>query len=68
LGRYRRIDVPGVRGTAAARIDDHGEIVGFYRDTHENPNTAADDRGFLLDRRGRGHHDRRRRRVLGYVL
>jgi probable HAF family extracellular repeat protein len=52
-GRYRRIDVPGARGTAAARINDSGEIVGYYSDTSENPNVAGDSRGFLLDRRGR---------------
>jgi uncharacterized membrane protein len=52
-GRFRRIDVPGARGTAAARINDLGEVVGHYSDTNENPNTATDIRGFLLDRRGR---------------
>jgi uncharacterized membrane protein len=52
-GRYRRIDVPGARGTAAARINDLGQIVGYYSDTGDNPNAATDSRGFLLDGRGR---------------
>ena len=56
-GQFRRIDVPGAKGTAAARINDQGEIVGFYSDTKENPNTATDIRGFLLDRTGRLRQD-----------
>ena len=52
-GRFRRIDVPGAMGTAAARITDHGQIVGYYSDTNDNPSAAVDLRGFLLDRRGR---------------
>jgi uncharacterized membrane protein len=52
-GRFRRIDVLGAKGTAATRINDLGEIVGYYSDTNDNPNTADDIRGFLLDRRGR---------------
>jgi uncharacterized membrane protein len=52
-GRYRRITVPGAAGTAASRINDHREIVGYYSDTSENPGVATDIRGFLLDRRGR---------------
>jgi uncharacterized membrane protein len=52
-GRFRRIDVPGAKGTAATRINDRGQIVGFYSDTNDNPGTASDIRGFLLDRRGR---------------
>ena len=51
-GRFRRIDVPGARGTAAARINDHGQIVGYYSDTNDNPHAAVDLRGFLLDSRG----------------
>jgi uncharacterized membrane protein len=34
-------------------INDHGQIVGYYSDTGDNPNAAADSRGFLLDSRGR---------------
>ena len=52
-GRFRRIDVPGAAGTAATRINDAKEIVGYYSDTNDNPGTATDGRGFLLDRRGR---------------
>ena len=52
-GRFRRVDVPGAAGTAAARINDHGQIVGYYSDTNDNPHAATDLRGFLLDRRGR---------------
>jgi uncharacterized membrane protein len=52
-GRFRRIDVPGAKGTVASRNNDRGQIVGSYSDTNENPNTALDVRGFLLDRRGR---------------
>jgi uncharacterized membrane protein len=51
--RFRRIDFPGARGTAATRINDSGQIVGHYSNTNDNPNVAADVRGFLLDRRGR---------------
>jgi uncharacterized membrane protein len=49
-GRFRRIDVPGAKGTAAFRINDHGQIVGYYSDTRANPDFAPDARGFLLDR------------------
>jgi hypothetical protein len=52
-GRFRRIDVPRARGTAAADINDHGHIVGYYSDTNEYPLGAPDIRGFLLDREGR---------------
>lgn len=52
-GRFWRIDVPGAKGTAAARINDRGDIVGYYSDTTDNPNTATDARGFLRDHRGR---------------
>ena len=44
---------PGAKGTAAARINDRSQIVGFCSDTNDNPGTASDIRGFLLDRRGR---------------
>jgi hypothetical protein len=52
-GRYRRIEVPGAKGTAATGINDDRDVVGSYSDTNDNPNTATDVRGFLLDRRGR---------------
>ena len=52
-GRFRRIDIPGAKGTAATRINDRRQIVGFYSETNDNPGTATDIRGFLLDRRGR---------------
>jgi probable HAF family extracellular repeat protein len=52
-GRFRRIDVPGARSTAAARINDRRQIVGYYSDSNENPNAATDVRGFLLDANGR---------------
>jgi uncharacterized membrane protein len=51
-GRYRRIGVPGARGTVASRINDGGQIVGYYSATNDNPNAATDARGFLLGPRG----------------
>jgi uncharacterized membrane protein len=52
-GRFRRIDVPGAKGTLASRINDRGQIVGQYSETNDNPGTATDIGGFLLDGRDR---------------
>ena len=49
-GRFTTIDIPGAKGTGIYRINDRGQIVGRYSQTHANiqdPN--AIQRGFLLD-------------------
>jgi hypothetical protein len=43
-GRYTRLDVPGVRATAAADINNRGQIVGDVKDA------AGRVRGFLRTR------------------
>jgi probable HAF family extracellular repeat protein len=61
-GRFTRIDVPGAKGTNAARINNRGQIVGIYSDTSPDLGDRPDSdptaptyklRGFLLDRHGR---------------
>ena len=50
-GRFTTIDVPGAKGTGIYKINDLGQIVGRYSQTHANiqdPDSVA--RGFLLDR------------------
>ena len=42
--------MPGAKGTFAYRINDRGQIVGYYSDTSADPDSAPDQRGFLLDR------------------
>ena len=68
-GRFRRIDVPGAAGTASARINDHGQIVGYCgrvaalaeaRRLPDPPirdpwSEAASARCFHLNRLRRGH-------------
>ena len=49
-GRFTTIDIPGAKGTSLYRINDRGQLVGRYSQTHANiqdPN--AIQRGFLLD-------------------
>jgi probable HAF family extracellular repeat protein len=61
-GRFTRIDVPGSKGTNAAKINNRGQIVGVYSDTSpdlgDRPDSDPTDpnyklRGFLLDKHGR---------------
>jgi probable HAF family extracellular repeat protein/YD repeat-containing protein len=48
-GRITRLDVPGARSTSAVKINDRGQVVGFYTQTTllEDPNARR--RGYVLD-------------------
>ena len=49
-GRITTVDVPGAKGTGIYRINDRGQLVGRYSQTHadvQDPDAVA--RGFLLD-------------------
>lgn len=47
-GGFRRIDVPGAKGTQPQAIDDHGRVVGKYSDVSGDVSSGAPVRGFLL--------------------
>jgi uncharacterized membrane protein len=49
-GRITRIDVPGARSTSAAKINDRGQLVGYYTQTGLLEDPDAQRRGYLLDR------------------
>jgi uncharacterized membrane protein len=47
-GRFRRIDIPGARGTELGEINNRGDMIGI-----STGNRPGDEHGFLLDRHGR---------------
>jgi uncharacterized membrane protein len=49
-GRYRTFRFPGSRSTLAQKINDRGQLTGYYSNTTDDPRAAADLTGFLLDR------------------
>jgi uncharacterized membrane protein len=49
-GRLTVLDVPGAKGTEAARINDRGQIVGEYSQDTPIVNNSARVRGYLWDR------------------
>ena len=47
-GRYRTFRFPGARSTLAQKINDRGQITGYYSNTTDDP--RENPTGFLLDR------------------
>ena len=47
-GRVTTIRFPGARSTTAQKLNDRGQITGYYSDTTDDP--REDPTGFLLDR------------------
>jgi uncharacterized membrane protein len=51
--RYSTFRFPGARSTLAAKINDRGQLTGYYSNTTDDPRDGADLAGFLRDARGR---------------